>query len=120
MGMSGLDPARREELTERDAARLRASARPLTLPTEMVDLVQMIVSEHVTEARAEAFAAGDEYGYARGRTEVRARVEALADEWAGLDLNDLGTLSRPTTEALVHKMAADLRAAVADPTEEKS
>ena len=48
-------------------------------------------------------------------SDLRAAIEALADEWEGLDVTSLGTLSRPTTQALVQKMATDLRAILATP-----
>lgn len=64
------DPARREELAEAVLRIRRAGS---------IDDAYQIAARWLADARAEAFAAGDEYGYARGRTEVRARVEAVLD-----------------------------------------
>ena len=93
--MSGLDPARREELAQALAG-VPGFAVPLA-GSETADALAPLIARWLADARAE------------GAAEVRARVEALAKAAASLGASDDYTV--------LAVGITDLRVALADPTE---
>jgi hypothetical protein len=102
---------------EAEAFTKAADARGLSLPEYLRHAANRVAAENAERdqmAGALADMTHERNDARAGRAALVEAARALADEWGTLDLASLGTLSRPTTEALVHKMADNLRATLDD------